>query len=68
MSPCGAVDAGDAQDDGRETRVRGLAEEIFGFDQDLGGGSFGFGGAGFGDDGAIVLGVDAGAAGVDEFF
>ena len=63
----GAVNAGHAQNHGREARLRGGQQEFFRFHQYLAGGHGGFGGILFGHHGAVVLAVNAGTAGIDVF-
>jgi phosphoglycolate phosphatase-like HAD superfamily hydrolase len=61
------VDAGHAKNDGREPALLGgIQQELLSLDQDTGSRAGRFSEAGFLDDGTVVLGIDAGAAGVNE--
>ena len=63
----GTVNAGHAQNHRRKARFRGGQQEVFRGHQYLAGFPGGFGGILFGHHGSVILAVNTGAAGVDEF-
>ena len=69
MAPARAVDAGGAQDDGGDFIGAGrVQQQLFGVQQQAAQFIGGLGGAGFLDQRTIGLAIDAGAAGIDQFF